>query len=384
MSDNIIFTNNASALLAATISDTDLTVQVAAGYGTNFPDPSAAGKYFYMTLEDDDGTIEIIKITGKSSADLFTMDDVNDRGQDGTTAASHTLNTTRCELRITESVMEEFLQKNGGTMTGDVDFNGSNLKDAILTGSATRITNGKIVNVPLAGHATITTNQILIPTDGTARATAGGAPILVSGDQAGDYPIMDELDVGGIILFDSATVGVEIPALAYLRIEGTNSADYMQAVHDDTDFNFTFPNTAEVNWDTLLNMTAAIHMNENAIVQGLFSDYAVKTAAVNTSATTVLDYELGSYWQVTHDIDVTTLTVDNLPATGTAFLRLRLTHSAGSEAMNFTSLGASVYYPDGVPPTMSAGAGVVDVVDIWTEDGGTTWFVAGISSWSTP
>ena len=60
MSDNIVFTNNASALLAASITAIETTVQVATGYGDLFPNPGPT-EFFYMSLENSSGDIEVVQ-----------------------------------------------------------------------------------------------------------------------------------------------------------------------------------------------------------------------------------------------------------------------------------------------------------------------------------
>ncbi len=381
MSNDIVFTNNASALLAVTINSTDLSIQVAAGYGANFPSPTGA-QYFYLTLEDDAGTIEIVKITGRS-ADILSMDSVADRGQDGTTAATHTLNTTRCELRLIKSTMEEFLQKNGGGMTGDLDLNSNNLIDAYFTGSSTRMLAGQIVNVPLRGLLDTSTNEVAVPVDGTSRATVGGIAILAIGDD-----IVAELDTAGVIILDSATVGVVMDqAGAYFRMLGvhrianTAGTDYLEQSHDDTDFNFAFTNTAEVNWDTLLNVTGGgIRMNDTDLVRPLILDFALKTQAVTAASTTAIDYELGSYVKLAMDVSISTLTFDNPPATHLGTFRLKITQGSGGQTIAWP---ASMKWPtNGAAPTLSTGGGDIDFVDIWTDDGGTTWYGAYDTDWA--
>ena len=372
MSNNIIFANNASALLAATITDNDLTVQVAAGYGANFPSPTG-DQYFMLTLEDDDGTIEIVKITGRST-DNLTMDSVADRGQEGTSAAAHVLNATRCELRLTKAAMEEFLQKNGGTMTGNVDFNGNNLVDAILTGVNTRITNGKIVNVPLVGHATISTNAILIPTNGTSRATVGGAAILAVGDD-----IVAELDTAGVIILNSATVGVKIIAGAYLRVQDSDNDAYLEAWHDDTDFNFAFTGTTEVNWDAILAMSADLKMADNQIIRPVFVDFAVKKQTVAGISTTDIDYEAGSYVILNLEADIASFAISNPPSTDVGVLRLKVVQDSTDRAITWP---ASVKWPDDSEPDLTSGAGAVDFIDLWSDDGGVIWYGAYGSNWS--
>jgi len=373
MANNIIFTNNASALLAASISDTDTTIQLASGFGANFPSPSGA-LYFYLTLEDDAGTIEVVKITGRSG-DNLTMDSAADRGQDGTTAIAHTLNTTRCELRLVKSVMEEFLQKNGGTMTGDVDFNTNGIIDAELSGSATKILAGEIVNVPLRGLTGTSTNEIAVPTDGTSRATAGGVAILAVGDD-----LVAELDTAGVIILDSATIGVRIPANAYLRVEGSTSGHYFGIAHDDTDVNITLGTVTEINIPGTINLTGDLKLNENELQNVQFVDFGIKMQTVVATATTAIDYTAGSYVDLDLDVSITTLSITNVPSVGLITMRLKITQNTGGQTIDWTDIG--LQWADGSAFTLSTGAGDVDFLDIWSDDGGTTWFGVGNTNWS--
>ena len=103
---------------------------------------------------------------------------------------------------------------------------------------------------------------------------------------------------------------------------------------------------------------------------------------MNTDATTAINYTLGSYVVVTHDINVAALSVSNLPTSGVAFLRLKLVRTTGDETMDFDTLGTTVKYVGGTAPTLTSGAGAEDFVDIWTEDAGTTWYVGASTGWS--
>ena len=76
---NQLFANNATTAVAnpLTVSGTSLTVTT--GTGALFPSPTGS-QYFYLTLTDSTGTIEIVKCTSRS-VDTFTIV----RAQDGTT-----------------------------------------------------------------------------------------------------------------------------------------------------------------------------------------------------------------------------------------------------------------------------------------------------------
>jgi len=99
---SIVLKNNASDFLAASIDSvqTTLTLQSAASF------PSIGGtQYFYVTLQDTTGQIEIVKVTARSGNNFTVV-----RGQDGTSAASFVAGS-RVELRVTVANVE------GGTYT---------------------------------------------------------------------------------------------------------------------------------------------------------------------------------------------------------------------------------------------------------------------------
>lgn len=368
---DIQFANNASALLAATINATDTTIQVASGFGALFPSPTGS-QYFLLTLEDDSGNLEVIRITGRTD-DNLTMDSASDRGQEGTTAQSFTANVTRCELRLTKGTIESLLQLNGGIMTGNLDIDGNNLIDAVLTGSLTKITAGEIINVPLRGATGATGNQILVPTNGTSRATAGGVDIVVDTDD-----IVALLDVAGVITLDSATIGVKIPAGAYFRLAGATAANYIQFAHDDTDVNVTAPNTTDINWPSgvVSKFNGTVNLLDNLISRPELDDYAVKHQSLTiTSNAATLNYSQGQSAVI--DLEAATgtvtLTVTNPPATGKyGEFSLKVLQGATARNINWP---ASFKWPGGTAPTLSSANNAVDVVAGFTIDAGATWYV---------
>lgn len=361
MADNIVFTNNASALLAASISAVDTVAQVAAGYGANFPAPTAP-EVFYATLEDNAGNIEVVKCTSRTGDNLTIV-----RAQDGTTAQAFTLTSTRVELRVTKIVLEEFLQKNGGTMAGPVDFNGFGAVDAVLSGPLTQILAGEIVGVPLRGDIGVSTNEIAVPSGG-GRATAGGSQILVQGDD-----LVAQLDTAGVITLDSATVGVVVPSNAYFRVEGALAADYMSIWHDDTDANIAFGGTDALNIAGLVNITAGgLQVQDLDIVGGQFVDFSVKKQAITATATTNIDYTAGSYVTLTMNASIASLNLQNPPSSHIGVFRLKVVQDVtGGRTITWP---AGVKWVGGVAPTLSTAGASIDFIDLWTDDGGTTWY----------
>jgi hypothetical protein len=94
------FTNNATSTLAAGINNAVTSLTVATGQGVLFP-TLGAGDYFYCTLTNLAGTIEIIKVTARSG-DVFTMT----RAQDGTSATSWSIGD-KVELRLVAASLND-------------------------------------------------------------------------------------------------------------------------------------------------------------------------------------------------------------------------------------------------------------------------------------
>ena len=86
------FTNNATSTLASGINASVTSLTVATGQGALFP--TLSGDYFYCTLANTAGTVEIIKVTARST-DTFTIV----RAQDNTSAASW-ITGDKVELRL--------------------------------------------------------------------------------------------------------------------------------------------------------------------------------------------------------------------------------------------------------------------------------------------
>lgn len=369
---NLIFTNNASALLATSIIPTDTVIEVASGFGARFPAPSPGTTWFYIILEDNAGNFEVCRCTSRTG-DLLTVV----RGQDNTTAQSFTLNVTRVELRTTAVVVEEFVQKNGDVMTGDLDFNGNDVVDAVLSGPLTAITAGSIQGVPLRGADNGTGNEIVVPSANGA-PTIGGVAILKSGDD-----IVAQLDTAGVIILNSATVGVRIPDNGYLRVEGADQNDYFSVAHDDTDVNIVCAGTQDLNIFSLLgnvvlgagiglHLTPSGSTNYNLKSPNIL-DFSYESQTYAAATTVNIDYELGSY--VTINLSATQLTnlnITNVPSKFAA-VRLKIVQDA-TGGRTITNWPGTTRWPNGLAPVLSGmAANAYMFVDLWTDDGGTTW-----------
>ena len=191
-----VFENNASALLAASISDTDTTIQVGAGFGALFPNPGAS-EYFLVSLENELGDIEICRCTARVGDNLTVL-----RAQEGTSAAAWTNGQTRVELRNTKGTMEVFLQRGGDSMSGPLDMQGNEVQNSRLTGS-TVMAGGIVAGASIRGDEGDASNEIVVPSGG-GRPTMGGAQILVEGDNLG----LLSFPVGSVIMWYGSAASV--------------------------------------------------------------------------------------------------------------------------------------------------------------------------------
>lgn len=368
---NIIFTNFASALLAAEFSDVDTTLQLESGYGQYFPSPSGS-QYFYAVLEDSVGNTEVIKVTARAT-DVLT---VSERGVDGTTALTFPTATTRCEIRLVKSTMDEFAQLNGFAMTGDINMNSNEVQDAQLTGS-TVITGGQSVGMAIRGTLDDSSNELSVPASGPA--TSGGSVILTEASN-----IVALLGIEGSLVFTGATVMAGLPAGAYFQLLGSTPAtDYVRFSHDDTDANFVFGSgTEEVNWTGApLRMNDSILMDDELLQGPYVSDSSMLMQTVAAATTLAVDYTLGQYVKVTMGANIVTFSITNPPASGRyGAIRLKLVQDGtGGRTLAFPG---TYKVAGGTAVTLSTAPGAIDYVDLWTDDGGSTWNYAYDLDWS--
>ena len=164
------FTNNATSTLASGITNVATSLTVASGQGSRFPS-LGAGDYFYCTLANSSGTVEIVKVTARST-DTFTVT----RAQDGTSAAAWNAGD-KVELRLVSATLND-LPKLDETNTfsqaqtfsaAPVLSSLSGLVKANSSSAATAATAGTDYLAPPSGTAILKANS----GGALANATAG-------------------------------------------------------------------------------------------------------------------------------------------------------------------------------------------------------------------
>lgn len=144
----ILFTNNATTNLAASITSGATSLTVLTGTGSLFPNPTAPD-YFLITLIGISGSpIEIVKCTARSTDTLTIV-----RAQEGTTASAFT-GGDQVQLRITAGVMNAAAQAGlasgaitENTQTVTASYTISTNRNAMSIGPIT-VASGQSVTVP--------------------------------------------------------------------------------------------------------------------------------------------------------------------------------------------------------------------------------------------
>lgn len=97
----VLYANRAFSTLAASITNSATSLSVVAGHGARFPAVSG-GDYFYATLDDNAGNVEIVKVTARSTDALTIV-----RAQDGTSALAFNAGSG-VELRVVKAMLDDF------------------------------------------------------------------------------------------------------------------------------------------------------------------------------------------------------------------------------------------------------------------------------------
>lgn len=229
----IRFSNNASGTLSVEVvgfppGPESLTLVLQSNEAALFPNVNTgSGEFFYATLEDSAGNIEVVKVTNNDIlSDTLTVE----RGQENTSSQDFAVGS-RVEQRPTAATFDEFLQKSGGTMTGLVDFDGQTLRDPIITNTGVAAIRG----VPIRGSDNGTDNEFVVPASGGA-PTIGNEVVIHQGNddayvQTTRSVLAGQGITGGGALSGDVTLSLNVNGLAQINGNAVTTGDAW-LVHD--------------------------------------------------------------------------------------------------------------------------------------------------------
>jgi hypothetical protein len=143
----VLYTNNATSALSASITNVATSMSVTAGQGALFPAISGSD-YFYVTLVNNSGTYEIVKVTARAT-DTFTIV----RGQDGTTGTAFSAGD-KVELRVTKGMLDA-LKTDVNAVSGNLSIGGANSTTSDPAGDLFMPTDSELVYAGQTGNITV-------------------------------------------------------------------------------------------------------------------------------------------------------------------------------------------------------------------------------------
>lgn len=124
-------------------------------------------------------------------------------------------------------------------------------------------------------------------------------------------------------------------------------------------------------------LTGNVDVADNLVSQAEIKDYSETVVTANTGASYAVNLASGNVFDLTLTANCT-FTFTNPPASGKAgSVTLILTQDGtGNRTATWP---ASVKWPGGTAPTLSVSSATVDIIQLFTVNGGTTWrgFLAG-------
>ena len=107
---SVLVTNNAVGYLLVGVNDAETSILLKSGQGSRFPSPVLDQDWFYVTVQNEEGEVEVMKCT-KRSGDTLTVQ----RGQDNTTSISFKADSLvelrPCAALFNDKVDYDYLQE---------------------------------------------------------------------------------------------------------------------------------------------------------------------------------------------------------------------------------------------------------------------------------
>lgn len=117
-----------------------------------------------------------------------------------------------------------------------------------------------------------------------------------------------------------------------------------------------------------------LDMETKRLERPQMKNYTETLVTVTATATTTLDISSGNVFALAQAASITTLTITNIPTTGTVCsITIIRTHDNSATSWTIT-WPAAFKWASASAPTLTQTANSVDIITAITRDGGTTWF----------
>lgn len=117
-----------------------------------------------------------------------------------------------------------------------------------------------------------------------------------------------------------------------------------------------------------------LDMETKRLERPQMKNYTETLVTVVAATTTTLDISLGNIFALSQAAAITTLTITNVPATGSlCSITIIRTHDATGTTYGIT-WPVAFKWASATAPTLTQTANSVDIINAMTRDGGTTWF----------
>lgn len=342
--------NNTASTLAVAISNSDPSLIVAAGTGNSFP-TLGASEYFYATLQDANGVIEIVKVTARTS-DTFTIV----RAQEGTSASAFVAGSL-VELRVTAQGVYDAVSDEVAAEIGSY-LDKATYDPTAVAGDAFSMDN------MVEGLTT----KILTDTERADIATAvAGVDNWNTAYGWGDHDAVGYLT--DITTQNLGTLSdVTLTSIASGEILKWNGSAWINNTLAEANILSTSGGT----------LTGFLDVADYELRQPKIKDYSEVVNDLGTLTGNIVDIDisLGNVVLATISTAETTFTVSNAPPSGTAGSFTLILTNGGSQTVNWPS--GTVW--GGASPPVLTNSGT-DVLTFITVNNGTTWygFAAGIN-----
>ena len=124
-----------------------------------------------------------------------------------------------------------------------------------------------------------------------------------------------------------------------------------------------------------------LDMETKRLERPQIKNYTETLVSLSATSTTTLDVSAGNVFALAQGASITTLTISNIPASGTVCsITIIRTHDNSASTWTIT-WPAAFKWASATAPTLTQTANAVDIITAVTKDGGTTWyaFAAGIN-----